>query len=89
MVLEVCIMQFIASELLSRFFAREQSPFIFIGGLLCMILCARYLVQLARCPVTLDGRTHPNQGLLALASMAVIWCVHKRLSVHTCFKLEL
>jgi hypothetical protein len=74
MAMEVCIMQFVASELLSRLFAREQSPFIFIGGLLCIMLCSKYLLQLGRCPMTLDGRTHPTQGLMVLAIIFIVWC---------------
>lgn len=74
-VLEICLLQFGASELLSRLFERQQSPFIFLSALLCFILCLNHLLKSARFPMTLDGRIHANQGLLVISLMGVLWCV--------------
>ena len=52
-----------------------QSPFIFVTGLMCMVLCIKSLVELARFPMTLDGRIHAKQGMIAISSIIVIWCV--------------
>ena len=51
-----------------------QSPFIFVTGLMCMVLCIKNLVELARFPMTLDGRIHVNQGTIAISSTIIVWC---------------
>lgn len=84
MILEISIMQFIASEVLSRVFAREQSPFIFIASIICVILCIKHLTQLARAPMTLDGRVHANQGLIALSCIFVFGHASNQITLYKC-----
>eukprot|EP00892_Ulva_mutabilis_P005283 jgi/Ulvmu1/3126/UM015_0166.1 len=60
--LEVCILQFVGSEVLCRLFGREPSPFIFMTASICAAYTLHRLLLLAKLPITLDGRTHADQG---------------------------
>lgn len=64
--LEVCLLQFVGSEILCRVFGREPSPFIFITASMCAVYTLHTLLTFARLPMTLDGRTHPTQGTILL-----------------------
>lgn len=67
-------MQSVGSEILCRVFGREPSPFIFITAFICGMHTIHRLLTLAWMPMTLDGRTHPNQGKLLLLLFPV-YCI--------------